>query len=127
MRKELKKLGSAERHTFRGTFARFGTKAAFKGPPLVTVLLYDLCTTKDEIFSDHIWLNLTKGLAKLELQRGDIVEFDARVGQYVKGYVNYNHFIDEREVDYHVQRPTHCYKIGHTDLPEEDTQQKGND
>jgi hypothetical protein len=42
----------------------------------------------------------------LELQPGDIVEFDARVGDYVQGYVNNREYIDERILDYKLNRPT---------------------
>lgn len=40
------------------------------------------------------------------LAAGDVVEFDARVRPYVKGYVNRREYIDEREIDFKLGYPT---------------------
>jgi hypothetical protein len=111
MRKELKKL-HGQRLRFRGVVEKFGTKAAFKGPPLPTILLKDVVLmTTGQIVTDHIWFTVGKTLDSLCLMPGDIVEFDARVEEYWKGYVNHRHFIDERTLDYKLTRPTKFTKV----------------
>ena len=110
MREKLKKIGGESRHTFNATFERFGTKRAFKGPDLTTLLFRDvLCDGK--IVSDHLWFTMTKGFEKCELNPGDVIQFDGRVGGYVKGYIgprdddeiDLNHPVAE---DFKIYRPT---------------------
>ena len=110
MRENLKKLHGV-RTRFQGTFVRFGEKSSFKGPPKVTVLLKDVKRGSD-ILCDHLWFNLTKELEKLDLQPNDVVEFDARVTGYVKGYKGHRRSDDEfdddapLEKDYRLSHPT---------------------
>jgi len=107
MRKELADKENV-RSTFTGTFARFGTKNGYKGP-ITTVLLKDICDETGKPVTDHLWFNLTKGFAALNLHGGERIEFQARVRQYVKGYKGH---IEERqweaplEVDYKLSYPT---------------------
>ena len=86
MRKNLAKH-AGYRGEFSGTFARTGLKPAYKGPPLVTVLLSDIVFwPSNEEACDHLWLNDTKGFHALAAQPGDTVVFRARIVPYVKGY-----------------------------------------
>lgn len=39
------------------------------------------------------------------------MQFDARVKEYEKGYVNYRQGIDERTVDYRLSHPTKIKKL----------------
>ena len=66
------------RDIFRGTFVRFGVKDGYKGPEK-TILLKEICDKNGEPVTDHLWFNLTKGFAALELKDGNVVEFTARV------------------------------------------------
>lgn len=61
-----------------------------------------------EIKEDHIWLNLTKEFEKLEpyLKEGVIVEFDARIKLYKKGYINRRLNIYDLRYDYKLSHPT---------------------
>ena len=52
MRKELKMIGSKERHVFTATFIRFGFRDGYKGP-VRTILLQDRA----------MWLSSAQGLA----------------------------------------------------------------
>ena len=61
--------------------------------------------------TDHIWFCVGKRLASLDLKEGDKVSFEARVGSYEKGYVNYREYIDERETDYKLNNPTKIVKL----------------
>ena len=111
MRKNLKKLNEI-RKRFKGTFERFGTKAGYKYP-LTTLLFKDIIdiSTKEKI-TEHIWFNLTKGFYTLDLKEGDVVEFDARVKRYTKGYMGYREDVYKPiETDYKLSHPTKIKKI----------------
>jgi hypothetical protein len=112
MRKKLSKLKN-QRKKFIGVFERFGIKRAYRGPDLQTVLLKDIKDENGDFLCDHLWFNLTKGFKLIKLIRGDIVEFEARVKGYVKGYMGYKDDIYDKpiEYDYKLDRPTKVKKI----------------
>lgn len=87
MRKNLKKM-DGERKIFRAIFERYGSKTAYKGPPLRTILLKNIVDLEtNEIVTDHLWFNFTKGFEALgELSPGTRLEFEARVKPYEAGY-----------------------------------------
>jgi hypothetical protein len=106
MRKGLKKIEDA-RLTFKGIFKRYGLKNNWNGFPEKTILLVDVKDSHGVIVTDHIWFSLTKGFQSLgELKEGDLIQFDARVKRYLKGYVNHREYIDVRELDYKLNNPT---------------------
>jgi len=110
MRQELEKR-DGERTTFHGTFARFGSKRGWKGD-LPTVLFQDIRTPTGEPICDHLWMNLTKGIAALDLQIGDVVQFDARVQEYEKGYKGRRDVYDAPiSIDYKLSHPTRLVKV----------------
>jgi hypothetical protein len=58
--------------------------------------------------ADHIWFNETKGFQALgTLEQGEIVEFDARVKEYRKGYWGNDW---ERQIEH---PPGFDYKLSH--------------
>lgn len=87
MRKELKIIGSRDRHVFTATFIRFGFRDGYKGP-VKTILLQDVLLD-GKIVTDYLWFDLTKGFESADLLPGDVVEFCARVSIYEKGYKGY--------------------------------------
>lgn len=91
------------RGTFRGTFERYGLKKGNK----VTVLLKNIVfMDTQELVTDHIWMNDTLGMQNLTLQKlekGQIVEFDARVQKYRKGSIARNIPVS---YDFKLTRPT---------------------
>lgn len=105
MRKKLKNLDE-QRITVFGVFDKFGTKTNFKGYPEQTALFVNLIDENDNELCDHIWFTVGKRIASLNLKYGDIVSFEARVKKYVKGYVNFREYIDERTIDYKLNNPT---------------------
>lgn len=107
MRKQFAKNQDL-RIKFKGTFIRFGMKNNFKGMPTETLLFKDVRSIDESIDEDHIWFNMTKEFDKIknQLKEGVTVEFDARIKKYIKGYVNYRKYIDEREIDYKLSYPT---------------------
>lgn len=114
MRGKLGALGSKERHTFIGTFERFGWKNSFKGPPKQTVLLLNVKeVSTGKVVTDHLWFTMTKGFESLSLVQGDTVRFDARVSYYTKGYKG--DWDSWPEDDYKLSYPTKLIKIGAQD------------
>lgn len=77
-----------QRLRFRGTFERFGHRRNWHGFDEPTVLLRDVRAVDDaSVTTDHLWFPMTKGFAALgSLTQGDVIEFDARVTRYDKGY-----------------------------------------
>lgn len=112
MRKELKIIGSRDRHVFTAIFIRFGFRDGYKGP-VKTILLQDVLLD-GKIVTDHLWFDLTKGFESADLLPGDVVEFCARVSIYEKGYKGYRNDVFDRpiEKDYRLSRPTKIKKIG---------------
>ena len=113
-RKNLKKLGDKERHRFIGVVGKFGWKSGWNYPEK-TIMLRDIkLFSTDEILTDHLWFNLGKQFASLNLKEGDVVSFDARVGRYVKGYMGDDYYFFTQNgyfpqpprVDYKLRMPT---------------------
>lgn len=106
MRTALRIIGSEKRHTFYGTFVRYGIKNGYKGT-LKTVLLVDIKDENKKVVTTHLWFNLTKGFKKLELCPGDVVMFNGRVRPYVKGYKGRRcDVFAPVEMDYLIEYPT---------------------
>lgn len=85
MRKELQKIAGL-RQRFTARFVRFGSKPAYKGAPIVTLLFEDVKDKYGKEYTDHIWFINNKGFKQLNLQPGEQISFDARVKPYIKGY-----------------------------------------
>jgi hypothetical protein len=119
MRKKLQKIDGI-RKTFTGKFIRFGRKNGFKSA-INTVLLIDVYSIGDnQKVSDHLWFNLTKGFRSLKLRPGNLIQFDARVLIYEKGYKGRKKDIDAPvSLDYKLSHPTKVIKIekGRTPFP----------
>ncbi|ODH02584.1 hypothetical protein A4S05_23525 [Nostoc sp. KVJ20] len=112
MRVELAKINQV-RTRFRAKVERFGCRENhFTNRLEDTILLKDVTKADDtQILTDHVWFSVGKQIQSLNLKPGDIIEFDARVDEYVKGYFNYNKCIDNRELDYNLSYPTKFLKI----------------
>lgn len=112
MRRGLKRIGSDERHRFRGTFVRFGKKNGYMGEE-DTILLSDIRRTDNGAsICDHLWFNVTKGFQLCVPKEGDILEFDARVAMYTKGYFGHREDVYVPiEKDYKLSRPTKIVNI----------------
>lgn len=94
------------RSRFRGTVERFGSKRAYRGPDITTILLRDVVhEATGEIVTDHLWFTSGKWSASVKI--GDTIVFDARVGEYLKGYRGRREDVySPMEVDYRLERPT---------------------
>ena len=110
MRTTLQKR-EEERGSFTGTFRKYGLKSGYKGPSTSTILLSHIRDSEGRVICDHLWFSLTKGFESLgTLTEGDIIQFEARVKEYRKGYVNKRIGIDERKTDYKLSHPTKIIK-----------------
>jgi hypothetical protein len=117
MRSELKALGSHRRYTFVATFERYGSRENhFSAYPEITMLFLNVmerCSGKK--VTDHIWLKCGKRMETLgELKKGDMIQFDARVDQYVKGYQGRKAEEmgeDWSELDWRLSFPTNVKRI----------------
>ena len=111
MRTKLKKE-LENRLSFIGTFVREGTKKNYHGFPEPTILLKDITNTvTGEIVTDHIWFTKTKSWSNISMNPDDKISFDARVKEYIKGYVNHREYIDEQTLDYKLSHPTKIKNI----------------
>jgi hypothetical protein len=111
MRKELaKELGI--RKKFTGVFIRIGKKTGFKGYSEETILLKHIVESEtNKVVADHIWFSFTKGFEKLSLTEGVTLEFEARIKEYKKGYVNARYKINNATLDYKLSNPTKIKKL----------------
>lgn len=115
MRKELsKKDGSRER--FSAKVEKFGTKPNYHGFPEETILLTSVKDNTGTIVTDHMWFNV--GVTFALLNEGDLIEFDARVTTYKKGY-SPSDGDNPFRIDYRLSRPT---KLERTHYWDTDTQ-----
>lgn len=105
-----KKLASetGDRKRFRGVFVKTGKKTNFKGYSEDTLLLKNIVDLdSNEVVTDHIWFAYTKGFDALgTLHEGMRIEFDARIKEYTKGYINKALSINNRKRDYKLSNPT---------------------
>lgn len=111
MRKNLEdKLGL--RKKFRAVFTRFGKKVNYQGYTEITILLTQVVDAEtNTLVTDHHWFAFTKGFEKAQLKEGAIIEFEARVKMYKKGYVNRKLSVNETKLDYKLSHPTHVVVI----------------
>lgn len=115
MRKKLSKI-NGERTKFFGKFERIGSKSGWKGKEK-TVLIKDISDQYGTSVADHIWFNYTKGFQNIYLNNGDLLEFEARVKEYEKGYKG-----SRLDVDAPVSRD---YKLSHPSKIRKCEQQAG--
>jgi hypothetical protein len=119
MREALKER-NGKRGRFYGTVKRFGSKPAYKGPPIVTLLLAVVRDEAGTQVTDHLWFVVRKQLKDLNLKPGDKIEFTARVKEYVKGYLGRRELDDATppSIDYKLSHPASVKKVGsmHADV-----------
>lgn len=112
MRKLLKQQ-IGRRGEFRATVAQFGTKSAFRGPDLPTMLLRDVKDETGQIVTNHLWMTVGKQLSRLNVQVGEEIVFVARVTRYEKGYKGSRAdvFAAPPSTDYRLSYPTNVRRV----------------
>jgi hypothetical protein len=106
MRHELKKQ-EGERKKFLAIFVKFGRKINYRGHSEETILLehiVDVDSQKE--VADHLWFTYSKSFQQVSLTPGVQIEFEARVKQYNKGYINRRYKINNKATDYKLSHPT---------------------
>ncbi len=110
MRKELARENGT-RKKFKAVFARLGKKINYKGYSEETILLTDIVDEEtNKQVADHIWFSYTQGFIKAALVPGDLLEFEGRIKEYRKGYVNKKYKINSRTTDFKLSHPTKIRK-----------------
>ena len=106
-RKELQRL-DGQRLRFTATLARRGERTGWGVSPVTTLLLTELARADNGApLADHIWID--DGVWSSALPAGAQIAFDARVGQYRKGYRSNRadaYDAPPPSVDWHLTRPT---------------------
>jgi hypothetical protein len=106
MRKELQKQ-EGQRKKFNAVFVKVGSKRNYHGYAEETILLKNIRDVESQkIVTDHVWFSYTKTFQSIPLTEGVRLEFEARIKEYKKGYVNSRYKIDNRIKDYKLSHPT---------------------
>ena len=88
-------------------FTRFGKKVNYKGYSETTVLLSNITDIEtNRVVTEHLWFAYTAGFEKAKIQEGVLIEFEARIKEYKKGYVNKKYGIDNQKKDFKLSHPT---------------------
>lgn len=112
MRKELQKKDE-QRLKFTAVFGRYGSKINWNGYSETTLLLTELRYEDGSPAAAHIWLTETKGLRELgPFKQGQQLEFEARIGEYEKGYKYRGKALTPTKVDFKLNRVTKVRKVG---------------
>ncbi len=109
MRDELARR-EGMRTLYRATVARFGSKPSDVGPAVPTILLRDVTDCRGAVVTDHVWYTLGEPFTRLCLEEGDVVEFEARVIPYQKGYHGRDDHDSVRLWDYRLSYPARVRK-----------------
>ena len=111
MRKELA-AHAGERKKFRAVFSRLGKKINYKGYSVDTILLNDVREVDtNHMVADHLWFSYSKAFENIHLTEGTVIEFEARVKEYLKGYVNKRARINNKVGDFKLSHPTRVKKV----------------
>src|SRR6188768_802777 len=106
MRKALAKE-EGQRKKFNAVFSRLGKKVNYQGYSEDTILLTRIMDAETkQIVADHLWFSYTKSFEKVQLTEGVCLEFEARVKEYKKGYVNARYKINQSRKDFKLSHPT---------------------
>lgn len=111
MRKKLAEQAGV-RKRFKATFARLGKKRNYNGYSEDTILLQNVCEANTlRTVADHVWFSYSKAFEKINLTEGVVLEFDARIQEYSKGYVNKLYGMNTRTIDFKLSHPTKVKKV----------------
>lgn len=105
MRTELKQLGCGGRFTFRAMVKKV-TYARIRGRNRKMVILRHIQYGK-RIVTGHLWMQMGETFKGLDIKRLQLIEFEAEVCEYVKGYVGPNEDVNKPlQIDYCLRFPS---------------------
>ena len=106
MRSKLAK-DEGVRKKFVAKFARLANNKNYPVYAEETILLINVIDSDTrERVTDHVWFSYTRGFEKITLTEGVVVEFEARVKEYTKGYINPILGAKKRTLDFKLSHPT---------------------
>lgn len=108
-----------KRLRFEGVVQRTGFHTVYRGLDLHTLLVKNIkIADRKTIICDHIWL--TEEIHLEGMEAGDIIQFDATVTTYYKGYKGrrWDVYDSPIELDYRLDQPTEVIRIGLMDVEE---------
>lgn len=85
MRENLAKINT-QRIFVTARVSRFGSKTNYHGFSEATIYLVDLKNLDGENLTNYIWFSVGKIISKMCLKEQEIIQFEARVSPYCKGY-----------------------------------------
>ncbi len=116
--RDILALLDGERLDVRATVVRLSKRVGWAGVREPTILLGQVCTLDGALLTDHLWLNLGKRLAVLDLHKGDVVGFSGRVASYRKGLARLPGEPAQFSIDYGLAYPTRCVVLARAPKPE---------
>lgn len=109
-RTKLQSIGRKQRYRYTATFVRFGEKNGYLDSEKTILLKNIKLLDTDEIITDHLWFTCGKLFEMLNLNSGDIIEFNARVGKYTKGWMSKRNWYERGcppvQTDYKLEYPS---------------------
>jgi hypothetical protein len=106
MRSKLQQ-SEGSRKMFYATFSRLGKKQNYHGYSEDTILLTNVIDAETGMqVTNHLWFSYSKAFEKVTLTEGVVIEFEARVKAYKKGYVNPKLGLKSRSTDFKLSHPT---------------------
>jgi hypothetical protein len=106
---------NGERIRVRARIEEYGTN----GQESVYLLIDVRDAASCELLTDHLWMPI--GTWARGMRQGDIIEFDATVAPYVKGYFGQRQDVLRARrlpsVDYHLEDPTNAEVIVQGPIP----------
>lgn len=117
MRQLLKELGLHQRYVFQATVAGFGSKN-IRGQKQATIILTKVNQNGKRV-ANHLWFETRKIFNNCKI--GDVVEFEAEIDCYVKGYKGQNKKLFNTKplaFDYQLSNPLNVHKIANANSNE---------
>jgi hypothetical protein len=105
--RQLLRSENGIRKKFTATFSKIGKKVNFKGHSEDTILLTNVKDIESGmLMTDHIWFTYSITFQRANLSPGMAIEFEARIKEYQKGYVNRALGKNKKRTDYKLSHPT---------------------
>lgn len=76
-----------EKVTFKAEFGKFGTKS-YEGVKKKAIFLKNVkIKVNNKKVADQVWFRATEEFEGLDLDRGDVIQFDAKVKPNIRSYI----------------------------------------